>query len=310
MDLRVKNFIKSKTLPENIELNPVFHDTINLLEKSNEVVQELVEKNIDELAPQVAWTAMHKMYKRNYDYCCGAISCFLIAEIQSSEVLCRTAVEASVNLHYISLDDSVGKQIAYFKSYFFTERKQNINWKKSVKHSDIAQSEKDGHYGLIDEKELALNWQEHALRESLKLDGVNFEESNLKWPNIFERFSKINDEIGYRTVYAALCSQAHSDAEDLINEIFSEVMPSEDIQAEHLYMQQYIFTQYMNLLALHYHVRASAMYLTKFNIDVTVLLEIHEEVTDNVILIAENKKRLILEGFSKFKQHFKSFELD
>lgn len=308
MDLRVKKFIQRKTLPENMEINQVLHDTINLLEKSNEIVQNLVEKNIDELAPQVAWTTMHKMYKRNYEYCCGAISCFLITQIQSSEVLCRTAVEASVNLHYISIDDSVGKQIAYFKNYFFTERKQNKNWKNSVKNSEITQPNKDGHYGLIDEKELALNWQEYALQESLKLEGVNFNESSLKWPNIFERFSKINDEIGYRTVYAALCSQAHSDAEDIINEIFSEVMPSEDIQAKHLYMQQYIFTQYMNLLALHYHIRASVMYLSKFNIDVTTLLEVYEEVNDNVILVAENKERLILEGFSKFKQHFKSFD--
>ena len=67
MNLRVKNFIQSKTLPENMELNEVFHDTINLLEKSNEVVQKLGDKNMEELASQVAWTAMHKMYKRNYE---------------------------------------------------------------------------------------------------------------------------------------------------------------------------------------------------------------------------------------------------
>ena len=222
--------------------------------------------------------------------------------------MCRTAIEASVNLHYISIDDSVGKQIAYFKDYFIIKRKQNTKWKNSVKNSDISQSQKDGHYGLIDEKELALNWQEHALQESLRMDGVNFEGGSLNWPNICDRFSKINDEIGYRTVYAALCSQAHSDAEDIINEIFSEVMPSEDIQFEHLYMQQYIFTQYMNLLALHYHVKASGMYLSKFDIDVTSLLEIYEEVNDKVTLVEENKERLILEGFSKFKQHFEPFD--
>lgn len=305
MDLRVKKYIKSKTLPDNMELNQVLHDTINLLEKSNEVVEKLEQDNMEVLAPQVAWTAMHKMYKRNYEYCSGAISCFLITHLQSSEVLCRTAVEASVNLHYISIGDSVEKQISYFKNYFSMERKQNRNWKKSVKESDISQANKDGHFGLIEEKELALNWQEYALEESLKLDGVNYKKNSLKWPNIFERFSQIKDEIGYRTVYAALCSQAHSDAEDILNEIFTEVMPSEkNNQSEQLYMQQYLFTQYMTLLALHYHVMASSMYLSKFNIDVTPLLEIHKEINENIMLVTKNKKRLILEGFDKLKHYF------
>ncbi len=180
------------------------------------------------------------------------------------------------------------KQISYFKKYIETERRQNINWKKSVESSGYTEEGKKIHYDRITKKEDALSIYENLLRESLSLAGVNYNDSDYKWPSIFDRFKEIGDEVGYRTVYVALCSQAHNDAEDILNIIMSRVIENAEEMADKIFIEQYNFSLYMNLMAIKYHVIASAMYLGKFDISTKPLREIHNELMSNIELVIKD----------------------
>ncbi|EME0096414.1 hypothetical protein VXI05_004523 [Vibrio parahaemolyticus] len=295
MDKLVEKFLEQRALSQSIQLNEPLYKALLYLEKSNELVEDLCNKNQSELIKNVPWPTMHDMYRRNYEYCCGVISCFLIGQLQSSEALCRTAIEGAVNLHYVSLGDSMSKQIAYFKNHLVTERKQNRNWKESVEASGYPQDAKDHHLNKILEKEGSLTHYEEALRESLRLAGVDFDSVDIKWPSIFDRFKEIGDEVGYRTVYAALCSQAHNDAEDILNKIMSRVIDNISGMEEAQWIEQYNFSLYLLLTALDYHITASAMYIARFNIKVDGLVQLKKEVIETMCLVIEQGPKLVRE---------------
>lgn len=295
MDKLVRDFISHRTLSEDMELSEPLYNAIYFLEKSNEIVNKICNENEQELIKNVPWSSMHDMYKRNYEYCCGVLGCFLIGQFPSSEALCRTAIEGAVNLHYVSLGDSMGKQIAYFKNHLTTERKQNKNWRVSVQESEYPQNVKEHHFQKIVDKEASLDHYENGLRESLALADVDFDAVNLKWPIIFDRFREIKNEVGYRTVYAALCSQAHNDAEDVLNKIMSRIIDNVSGMEEAQWIEQYNFSLYLLLTAIDYHIMASAMYIAKFDISVNELLKCKEQIIESIVMVTEHGPRLVSE---------------
>lgn len=295
MDKLVTEFIEKRALSPEMDLNEPLYNAIYCLERANEFVEKSCEENIENISEIVHWSSMHDMYKRNYEYCCGVLGCFLIGQFPSSEALCRTAIEGAVNLHYVSLGDSMDKQISYFKTHINNERKQNINWKKSVESSGYPDDAKNHHLEKITEKDASLDQYEHMLRESLSLAGVDYDKVELKWPSIFDRFKEIDKEVDYRTVYAALCSQAHNDAEDVLNRIMSRVIANVEGLEEAQWFEQYNFSLYLLLTAIDYHLFASAMYLGKFNIKTSELLKIKKEIMDSIILVTEHGPRMVEE---------------
>ena len=295
MDKLVSDFISQRTLAQDMDLNEPLYNAIYNLEKSNELIHQACKDNEKNLIENVPWPSMHDMYKRNYEYCCGVLGSFLIAQFPSSEALCRTAIEGAVNLHYVSLGDSMGKQISYFKNHLATERKQNINWRRSVKDSENTQADKEHHYRRIDDKEKSLNSYETGLRESLALSGIDYESVDLKWPSIFDRFKEINDEVGYRTVYVALCSQAHNDAEDVLNKIMSRITANVSGMEEAQWVEQYNFSLYSLLTVIDYHIMASIMYIAKFDVLPKELIECRTSILTSIALVVEQGPRLIQE---------------
>lgn len=293
MEEIVKHFLKFRGIDLRIDLNPQIIEAIGFLEKSNQLALTLVANNQTLLQEQPSWPCMHDMYNRSYEYTCGALTCFLTAQIASAEALCRTAIEGAVNLHYVSLGDSLKNQIAYFKEHISNERKQNKNWKKSVQESQSSKEAKDHHYEKIDLKEEALDTYEQMLVESLALVNVDYNSENSSWPSIFDRFRAIGEEIGYRTIYAALCSQAHNDAEDILNNMMARVtITSQNLELGNL-TQLYRFSLYMVYSAIRYHVLATAMYIAKFEIKVTKLIELHCEILSATQQITEETPDLI-----------------
>lgn len=295
MDKLVSEFISQRTLTLDMDLNEPLYNAILYLEKSNVLIQQMCEENQESLVKEVPWPSMHDMYKRNYEYCSAILGCFLIGQFPSSEALCRTAIEGAVNLHYVSLGDSMGKQIAYFKNHLTTERKQNQSWKLSVKNSEYPEEAKKHHFTKIEQKEKSLNLYESGLRQSLALSGVDFDAVDLKWPNIFERFKEVDDEVGYRTVYAALCSQAHNDAEDVLNKIMSRITANVSGMEEAQWIEQYNFSLYLILTAINHHIVASAMYIAKFSIKVDRLIECKHKIDESIILVIEHGPKLVKE---------------
>ncbi|MBL0559906.1 DUF5677 domain-containing protein [Aeromonas hydrophila] len=295
MNNLVKSFIKKRSLSIDMDLFPPLYSSILLLEQAHQWVFITINENIDRLSLNAPFAPMFDMYERNYEYCSGAISLLLLSQFSSAEALCRTAIEGAINLEFVSVGDPMANQIAYYKSYIETERKQNKSWRESINKSNASQEEKEFHYNKINDKEDALSHYEYGLRQSLYFEGIDYDANQLKWPNIFERFQKLGKEIEYRTLYTALCSQAHNDAEDIINKIMARITENVKGMDKAQEMEQYLLSVFYILSAVRYHIYGAAMFVAKFKIDAVELMQIHKKVMDELEYLAENLVSMVQE---------------
>jgi len=207
-----------------------------------------------------------------------------------AEALCRTAVEAILNLYYFSLGDTCDLVLQYFKSYICVERKQNKHWATNVERSEYPEEAKQVHRKRIAAKERALSHYERVVTEAFLQINRNYAAVSETFPGIFDRFNAIGKEVSYRTVYAALCSQAHNDAEDLLNDFVHAVMQirgAREVQA----FENENFALYMVLTVVFFLIEAFAMYLAKY---FDVLEQFKPLLNDALVEVQEVGKRIPL----------------
>jgi hypothetical protein len=294
MNEAAERFFKNRCISTEISLNPYVLNAAEIIELVNDEVNRLAEQHIERLQHEAAWSILHDMYKKCHEFTGGALATFLIAHIGAAEALCRTAVESAVNLHYASCGDDIGNVLAYFRNYIITERGQNKAWLKSVENSNYANEAKNHHRALIEDKERSLNFYEDALRKSLSIINIDYDNHPGSWPSTFDRFSKIDKEVDYRTVYAALCSQAHNDPEDILNNLMSRVVVFEGYE-ESVEIEKYVFSLNMVLTSICFYVEASGMYLAKYNVSVTeTLIPLLKRATDLLVELQSQSKGHIL----------------
>jgi hypothetical protein len=294
MNEAAHRFFKKRCISTEMALNPYVLSAAEIIELVNDEVNSLTEEHIERLQHEAAWSILHDMYKKCHEFTGGALATFMIAHIGSAEALCRTAVESAVNLHYASFGDDVGNVLAYFRSYIATERGQNKAWLKSVENSNYPREAKDYHRVLIEDKERSLDFYEDALRKSLSIISIDYDNHPGSWPSTFDRFSKIGKEVEYRTVYAALCSQAHNDPEDILNNLMTRIIEFEGYE-ESVDIENYVFSLNMVLTSICFYVEASVMYLAKYNVPVIeTLVPLLKRATDLVIELQSNSKGHVL----------------
>lgn len=242
-----------------------------LLEKLDRQVNATLGKSLSVMQMDPSWGLLQRMYERAVGHAGACLVLLTNQRYAAAEALCRTLVESSVNLYYCSVGDSIGTILSYFKNHIETERKQNRSWHSEVSRSALEDQEKSVHFAHIDHKDGVLDSYERALMDVFQKIGYLYAEASDLWPSIFDRFKAIGKEIDYRTVYAALCSQAHSDPEDLLNEfmqrIFAVTGAAEAQRAENENFSVFIFLTSLALL-----IESSAMYLAKYTPDATCVL--------------------------------------
>jgi hypothetical protein len=294
MSKYTQEFLKKRFILESIELNDYVTKAIDILECVDKLVRSSENEKMDTLNKETHWPIMHDMYNRSYEYVCGSLSLLIIGQLQSCEASCRTAIEGAVNLHYISLGDSLGKIISYFKNHIKIELKQNVNWKAAIDSSNVCEADKEYHRRLISNKNDALSNYEAIIKKSMNDAGVDVDKYEAKWPSGYDRFCLIDDEIGYRTVYVALCSQSHNDPEDLLNHLLSRVIGDAGLTSAKK-EEQYFFSLDMVLQAIKYHIMASGMYLGKFELSCDELPLEHHKILDLMMLAQKDKHNLLNE---------------
>lgn len=277
-----------------MELNSYVANAAEIIELIGDAVHESATEHIERLQHIPVWSILHDMHKKCHEFTAAALATFLTAHIGSAEVLCRTSIEASVNLQYASCGDDIGNVLAYFRSYISTERVQNSAWKKSIERSEYPSNAKDHHLNLIKEKETSLDQYEEALRKSLSIINIDYDNHPGSWPSTFDRFHKIGKEVDYRTIYAALCSQSHNDPEDILNNLMSRII---DIKgySESIEIEKYTFSLNMILTAIYFYAESSAMYLAKYEIPVTdTIMPLYKRAVNLVAELQSNSKKHVL----------------
>lgn len=293
MNELVLRFFKRRCISTEMELNEYILTAIEIIELADDEVNRLAEMHVERLQHEAMWSVHHDMYKKCHEFTSGALATFLISHIGSAEALCRTAVESAVNLHYACCGDKVGNILGYFRTYIATERGQNSSWLRSIENSDYPDEAKDHHRALIEDKERSLNFYEYSLRKSLCMINIDYDNHPGSWPNTFDRFSKIGKAVDYRTIYAALCSQAHNDPEDILNNLMSRIIEMDGYD-ESVEIEKYIFSLNMVLTSINFYLEASSIYLTKYNVTAsTTFVTLTERTTELQIKLQSSSESYI-----------------
>lgn len=133
-------------------------------------------------------------------------------DFRSVEIISRTIIEASMNLRWICIESNpMPAIIGYMKKTISHLERDTKEWKKSLQGVNDDEL-KSAHLKKISLKEAQIANYRDWIKNKLPDGEVK------KFPKSKKKlFQTLDDEIGYNTIYAALCSQSHNDGEDLIN---------------------------------------------------------------------------------------------
>jgi hypothetical protein len=212
------------------------------------------------------WALLRSMLDRTFEYAEGAISAFVTGSTAASEVISRTVIESATNLLFILVDERNGNHLTQYLSHYFNNEEKEIDkWLKLV--DSLTDDIKEAHQAAALQKRTALvslkNYVNQALSE-LKLPTTD--QVTQKWLSIAERFRLLGLELDYRTVYAALCSQSHNDAEDLLNYFVFVSLGNQDL-LDKIALETVNFSRLMMYTGVKYYILAAGGYAARFELN-------------------------------------------
>jgi hypothetical protein len=125
--------------------------------------------------------------------------------------------------------------------------------------------------------------KEHTNKAMSQVGLPTTEQIDSKWPTIAGRFKALRLEVDYRTIYAALCSQSHSDAEDLLNYFVFKSLGNQDL-LDKVALDTVNFSRLMLYFGVQYYLIAAGSYSIRFGLtDALASIETGRETIHNVL---------------------------
>ena len=195
---------------------------------------------------------LFNMLNRNFETVEGAIVAFLSGCGPTSELSSRAAIEFAASIMYILQRDRRLRLLAYFSDYVTGVRRQVKHWRDTIARLPVA--DREDHTRAVAQREQA----NEALRGIVEQMRVSFSVGTQQetWPNVAARFEAIGAADHYRTVYARLSSQTHSDAEETLRYFVGVMSGSEELM-DKMRIETVEFTRMMLLFAVSDFVKAS-----------------------------------------------------
>ena len=208
---------------------------------------------LDELGPEPTNGLLVKLIDRSYETAAGALALISIGHLREAEILSRSIFESSVTTAFIVKEVPSQRFAQFFRSYVRTEREQNIRWSREVESLPLkAQTD---HRGRINQKNEAMDGYEQFIALYIAHCGIDPSKTDA-WPGLIDRLTELGRRIDYRTVYAAMCSQSHHDAEDVLNHFFANSLTGAEDYAERMEREADTFSVFMVLFGLQWFVEA------------------------------------------------------
>jgi hypothetical protein len=197
---------------------------------------------------------LQTMLDRNFALVDAAIVAFATACGATAEVISRVSVESSVNIAFIAAGDAAERTQAYFDHYFSEVDRQVRTWSDRIDGLEGAAAEM--HRKAVERRKSTNN----ALRN---LIGGSMSQGKERWPkSIEQRFKELGDALGYRTVYARMSSEVHTDAEDTLRYLLGK------LQGPDVFEAMALETVWTTRLYVHYavswYLRASIAYALRY----------------------------------------------
>lgn len=243
------------------ELNAIYWTARTKLEIDNDLRNHLGE--LDHLDP--LWGLLLSMLDRTFEYVEGSIVAYVTGSMSSSEIISRTAIESAINLLFVLVDDRKGNRLTqYLSHYFENEQKEIDKWEKAT--SNLTGKARKIHQLATAEKRNEITKLQEITDLSLsQVDLPTTKSLVTQWPNISERFKLLGLELDYRTVYAALCSQTHNDAEDLLNYFFTTAIGNQQL-IDQAAIKTVTFSHFMLYYAVKYYIMVAGGYAIRFEL--------------------------------------------
>lgn len=194
-----------------------------------------------------------KLIDRSYETAAGALALISIGHLREAEILSRSVFESSVTTAFIVKEMPSQRFAQFFRSYVRTEREQNLKWAREVEGAPI-EVQKD-HGSRIIQKNEAMDAYEQFIARYIAHCGIDPNKTTT-WPGLIDRLTELGRRIDYRTVYAAMCSQSHHDAEDVLNHFFANSVVGAEEYAERMEREADTFSVFMVLFGLQWFVEA------------------------------------------------------
>ena len=191
---------------------------------------------------------------RTYETAAGCLVLIALGQLREAEILSRSVFESAATTEYIVRKDPTKRLAQFFRAYVEQEREQNRKWKNDI--ADIPPEAQREHQTRIDQKNLALEVYGRLIDGLLRHYRTRLEEND-RWPKLIDRLSEIGRRIDYRTVYAAMCSQAHHDAEDILNKLFAYSLAEDNGEAQRMEQETNSFSVLLVLFGLRSFVEAT-----------------------------------------------------
>ncbi|VTT98808.1 Uncharacterized protein OS=Moritella sp. PE36 GN=PE36_17745 PE=4 SV=1: SEC-C [Gemmataceae bacterium] len=193
------------------------------------VSRRAIDRNYSSLPNEITATdpasgVVRVMLGRGYTYLESAFASLLTGFAPAAEILSRTALEASVNVRFILRappSERPSRIAQYIRSYLTQEQKEATRWEQAA--LALSGEEQAAHRTAIAQKKLAITKWTDFFSGFYPPEILVPTITQQPWPKIADRFTALGEEIHYRVLYAAMCSQAHNDGEDLINEMIVRV---------------------------------------------------------------------------------------
>jgi Family of unknown function (DUF5677) len=198
---------------------------------------------------------LFNMLNRNFEVVEGAVVAFLSECGPTAELSSRAAIEFAASLMYILRGDRRLRLMAYFDDYITGVRLQVKRWRDTIVKLPVAHRE--DHTKAVAQREQAneaLGGMVEQMRESF---GVSAQRE--VWPSVAGRFEAIGASDHYRTVYARLSSQTHSDAEETLRYFVGVTSGSEELMNK-MGVETIELTRMMLLFAVSDFVKASILF--------------------------------------------------
>jgi len=204
---------------------------------------------------------------RVYQVVSGMLSLLTLEKFQQAEVLSRTVMESSLALLYIEQENTEVRIVQYLDSYLRQEMEQNRKWKKELE--SVPQAMKVDHLQRIEAKTEAIDSYELFIKIFAAKIGVSYPPQKC-WLNFFEICSALNKAVDHRTVYAAMCSQSHHDAEDMLNDLMVSSIPNPNNLLAKLEREKNNFSLNLILCSIRYYLECLEQISTRFKFDSVV----------------------------------------
>ena len=190
-------------------------------------------------------------FHRVFDVLSGMLALSALGQAQAAEVLSRTTMESALTLTYIVKENTNVRVMQYFSKYIKQEREQNRKWRKAAE--SLPEQVGKEHKNRVTQKDDSLRSYEESLKQFASHLGMEFPPAK-GFPNFITVCESLEKSIDYRTVYMAMCSQTHHDAEDSLNRLLAGISDNADNLEKTLRLETNNFSYFLIIYAVRYYI--------------------------------------------------------